>query len=197
MVDRRPPSRKDKDTASAPRIPASTHIAGDTMRVSAGRLPIDDMDLRLLDALQRWGRSSLLSLAKHTGLTSPPTLRRVRKLQERGIIRGYHATIDRSKLGYDLLCFVTVQLVSQSDRNLRAFESLVREWPNVRECLALSGHHDFLLKCAFRDARERDAFAADALGNTPNVERISVLSCVRVGKEEPGLPLRENRIADD
>jgi DNA-binding Lrp family transcriptional regulator len=156
------------------------------------RRAVDAIDIRLLDALQKWGRSSLLSLSGKSGLTSPTVLRRIRGLEQMGIIRGYRATLDRSKLGFEELCFFTVQLSSQSDRAIAAFESLVKNWPNVRECSALSGYNDFLLKCVFRDARERDAFAAEILAKAATVERISTLTCTAIFKDERGAPLSEN-----
>src|SRR5438552_13821483 len=107
----------------------------------------DDVDLRILRALQRNARMSNVDVAQIAQINAPPTLRRTRTLEEKGIISGYRAELDAKKLGFEILAFVFVGLSSQSNCNAKVFEQAVQLWPAVRECYSLSGETDFLLKC--------------------------------------------------
>src|SRR5580658_3250249 len=95
---------------------------------------IDAIDRRILIELQSDGRMTNVELARRAGISAPPCLRRVRRLEETGIIRGYHADTDPQKLGYAITFFVIVGLESQKEATLAAFEALVTTWPELREC---------------------------------------------------------------
>ena len=90
---------------------------------------LDQIDRQLLTELQDEGRITNVELAQRVGLTAPPCLRRVRALEEGGIIRGYHAELDASKLGFTITVFAMVSLKSQAEDSLRAFEAAMRELP--------------------------------------------------------------------
>ncbi len=150
---------------------------------------IDGIDLRILDALQKNARAPLASIAEDSGISSPPTLRRIRRLKERGFIRGYHAYLNSSMLGFDLLSFVSVNLRSQSEIAIKTFESEIRSNENVRECYAVSGNRDFLLKCAFRDEVEKNRFVFEFMTGLHNIDRVTVLNCIAVCKELAGFPI--------
>src|ERR1039458_6787515 len=95
---------------------------------------LDAIDRRILAELQADGRITNVELARRAGISAPPCLRRVRRLEEAGIIRGYHADTEPQKLGWEIMFFVIVGLDSQKEVVLSAFEQLVAGWPEVREC---------------------------------------------------------------
>src|SRR5690349_14624843 len=96
------------------------------------RVKLDRIDRRILRDLQADGRMTNVDLAKRVGISAPPCLRRVRALEEAGIIRGYRADINPEALGYGVTVFAHVGLASQAEADLRAFEALVESWPQVR-----------------------------------------------------------------
>ncbi|MBV1917855.1 MAG: Lrp/AsnC family transcriptional regulator [Sphingomonadaceae bacterium] len=150
---------------------------------------LDDIDRRLLAALQREGRITNVDLAQRVGLTPPPCLRRVRTLEERGVIRGYHADLDGSKLGYSITVFAMVSLKSQAEESLRQFEDHMRELPDVRECHMLNGEIDFILKIVSRDLQSFQEFLTSKLTPAPNVASVKTSLTIRTAKSVPGVPL--------
>ena len=105
---------------------------------------LDDIDRRILLELQTDGRMTNVELARRAGISPPPCLRRVRRLEEAGYIQGYHAQTDGQKLGWQIAFFVIVGLESQKQSILNEFEALVAGWPEVRECHMIRGGGDFL-----------------------------------------------------
>ena len=149
---------------------------------------MDDIDRRLLAELQDEGRITNVELAHRVGLTAPPCLRRVRALEEDGVIRGYHAELDPSKLGFSITVFAMVSLKSQAEPDLSAFEALVRGWPIVRECHMLNGEIDFLLKCVAPNLLSFQNFLTGQLTAAPNVASVKTSLVIRAAKNEPGVP---------
>src|SRR5262245_57521831 len=103
------------------------------------RVRLDATDWRILKELQADGRMTNVALAQRIGISPPPCLRRVRALEEAGLIRGYHAQLDERSLGFELTAFVMVGLHSQAEGDLRSFENRVLAWPLVREAHMMSG----------------------------------------------------------
>ena len=99
---------------------------------SSRRIKLDKVDRRILRDLQDNGRMTNVDLAKRAQISAPPCLRRVRALEDAGIIKGYHADVDAERLGYEVLVFALVGLDSQAEAVLTAFEAKMREWPEVR-----------------------------------------------------------------
>ena len=95
-------------------------------------------------------------LARRAGISAPPCLRRVRRLEETSIIRGYHAETDPQKLGFAITFFVIIGLDTQKDAALAAFERLVATWPEVRECHMIRGGGDFLIRLVARDTAQEN-----------------------------------------
>ena len=112
---------------------------------------LDAIDWRILQELQANGNITNVALAKRVGLTPPPCLRRVKALEESGLIAGYFALLDEGLAGYEVTAFVQVRLHAQSETELRAFENRVLSWPIVRECYMVSGEMDYMLKCVAPD----------------------------------------------
>ncbi len=149
---------------------------------------LDPIDWNILRELQAEGRITNVELARRVGISAPPCLRRVRALEEAGIIEGYRALIDGKSVGYDVTAFAHVMLDSQAEADLIAFEEAMQEWDIVRECYMLSGEVDFLLKCTARDLRAFQSFIIDLAG-APNVKSVKTTLTIRQSKSAAGLPL--------
>lgn len=150
---------------------------------------LDQIDRHILHDLQTDGRMTNVDLAKRVGISAPPCLRRVKNLEEAGVIRGYHAEINPEALGYGVIVFAHVQLESQTESDLKRFEERVEGWPLVRECDMLAGEYDFLLKVVSRDWDEYQAFLSNELEAAPNVESVISTLAIRQSKWLPGVPL--------
>jgi len=150
---------------------------------------LDEVDQRLLAELQAEGRVTNVELAQRVGLTAPPCLRRVRGLEEEGVIRGYHADLDASKLGFAITVFAMVSLKSQAESALREFEDHMAGLDEVRECHMLNGEIDFILKVVSRDLQSFQEFLTSKLTPAPNVESVKTSLTIRTAKHMPGVPL--------
>jgi DNA-binding Lrp family transcriptional regulator len=157
--------------------------------VHRSRLPIDDIDRVILRHLQAEGRITNVDLATRAGLTAPPCLRRVRALEENGVIKGYHADLDSVALGYGITVFAMVSLRSQAEADLRAFEDHVGALPQVRECHMLNGEIDFILKVVAHDLQEFQKFLTSELTPAPNVESVKTSFVIRTALQRPGVPV--------
>ncbi|SMC47927.1 Lrp/AsnC family transcriptional regulator [Novosphingobium sp. B1] len=152
---------------------------------------LDGIDRRLLAELQAEGRVTNVELAQRVGLTAPPCLRRVRALEDAGVIRGYHAELDASKLGFAITVFALVSLKSQAEESLRQFEEHMRTLPEVRECHMLNGEIDFILKIVSRDLQSFQEFLTSKLTPAPNVASVKTSLTIRTAKQVPGVPLED------
>ncbi len=112
---------------------------------------LDLTDRKILTELQADGRISNTELSRKVGLSESPCLRRVRKLEEDGVITGYSTLLDRRKLGLEIVAYVQVNLDQRSEADTNAFVQAVRKAPWIVECVAISGTHDYLLKVAARN----------------------------------------------
>jgi DNA-binding Lrp family transcriptional regulator len=154
---------------------------------------LDKTDWRILAELQADGRMTNVELARKVGLSAPPCLRRVRALEQAGIIVGYHALIDEKAIGFDVIAFAMVGLHSQAEADLVAFEERVRSWPIVRECHMLSGEIDFILKCVAPDLAAFQHFIIHELTAAPNVDSVKTSLAIRRSKSEPGPPILDRQ----
>ena len=161
------------------------------MQNATEALTLDDIDRKILAELQADGRMTNVELARRAGISAPPCLRRVRRLEEGGYISGYHAATDALKLGWQIAFFVIVGLESQKQTVLEAFEALVAGWPEVRECHMIRGGGDFLLKLVARDAAHENLLTA-RLTNAPNVAKVQTLQTIRTSRALAGVPMERN-----
>ena len=130
-----------------------------------------------------------MALAQRVGISAPPCLRRVRALEEAGVITGYHAQLDEQMLGFELTAFAMVGLHSQAEADLRAFENRVLGWPLVREAYMMSGEMDYVLKCVAPDLTTFQNFVLRELTAAPNVASVKTALAIRRAKREPGVPI--------
>ena len=150
---------------------------------------IDPVDRVILDVLQAEGRITNVALAERAGLTAPPCLRRVRTLEETGVIRSYHARLDPAALGYGIMVFALVSLRSQAETDLKAFEAHVATLREVRECHMLNGEIDFILKIAAHDLQAFQTFLTSQLTTAANVASVKTSLVIRTAKDDPGVPV--------
>ncbi len=153
------------------------------------RSKLDTIDKKILRDLQDNGRITNVELAKNAGISAPPCLRRVRALEEAGYIKGYHAKVSKSALGYSVTVFSLVKLQSQAEADLVKFEKMISKMPMVRECHMLAGDIDFMLKIVAKDWDSYQEFLTGELTSAPNVISVKSSLCIRSSKEEPGVPI--------
>ena len=150
---------------------------------------LDKVDRQILFDLQKNGRLSNVELAKNAGISAPPCLRRVRALEDTGVIRGYNAEIDPEAVGYTVTVFAFVGLTSQAEVDLKKFENMILSWEEVRECHMLMGEIDFLLKIVSTDWDDFQKFLTSKLTPAPNVSHVKTAVSIRSEKNLPGVPM--------
>ena len=135
-------------------------------------MELDRIDRQILLALQREGRITNAALAERLGLSASACLRRVQRLEEEGVIAGYHARLDPARVNRATQVLVRVNLDSQREEALDEFERAVRDCPDVLECHLLSGGSDYLLRVAVAGTQEFEHFHKQTLARLPHVARI-------------------------
>jgi DNA-binding Lrp family transcriptional regulator len=150
---------------------------------------LDATDWRIIKELQADGRITNVALAGRVGLSPPPCLRRVRALEEQGLVTGYAALVDEPALGFDLTAFAMVGLHAQAEADLRAFENRVLGWTLVREAYMLSGESDYVLRCVAPDLPSFQDFVTRELTAAPNVATVKTSLVIRRVKRAPGVPV--------
>jgi len=147
------------------------------------KVELDAIDLRILKELQRDGRMTNVELSERVGISAPPCLRRVRKLEEAGVIESYHADLNASRLGYDLVAFCMVGLKHQSEANLKAFAAATDSWPIVRQAWMVNGDSDFLLHCVAENLTRFQDFVIEVLTANEHVDTVRTMLTIRQGKK--------------
>ena len=145
---------------------------------------LDAIDWKILKELQDDGRMTNVELARRVGISAPPCLRRVKRLEEGGIIRGYRALLNAPALSLDVVAFCLVGLQHQSDAELKAFSEATRQWKLVREAWMVSGESDFLLHCVATDLASFQTFVIEELTSTTNVDTVRTALTIRQVKSE-------------
>ncbi len=150
---------------------------------------LDNIDRQIMIELQADGRMTNVELSKRVGISAPPCLRRVRALEEAGLIEGYHADVDARSLGFEVEVFAMVGLKSQAESDLVEFEHAVRDWPYVRDCHMLNGDIDFMLRIVAPDLPSFQRFLTCDLTPFPNLESVTTRLVIRRSKRAAGVPL--------
>lgn len=135
-------------------------------------MELDRIDIALLNALARNARASHVELGEEVGLSSTACARRLKQLEQRGVIAGYHATLGLKELGFSTTVIVRITLESQSEEALNAFEKAVARCPSVVQCLLMSGDDDYLLTVLARDIEDFEHIHKGQLSTLPRVSRI-------------------------
>ena len=145
---------------------------------------LDAIDWKILKELQDNGRMTNVELSRRVGISAPHCLRRVKRLEDAGIIRGYRALLDTRQLGFDVVAFCLIGLHHQSDAELKAFAEKTRGWPIVRAAWMVSGESDFMLHCVAGDLAAFQSFVIEELTSAPNVETVRTALTIRQVKDE-------------
>jgi DNA-binding Lrp family transcriptional regulator len=152
------------------------------------RHQLDAIDRKILAELQADGSITNVALSRKVGISAPPCLRRVKALEDAGLIRGYRALLDSRQLGYGVSCFAMVQLKSTTKAEIDAFEMRIKSWDAVRESWTLSGDIDVMLKCVFPNLEAFQAFVSE-LTALPNLASVRTALALSKMKDEPTVPL--------
>ncbi len=156
-------------------------------------LDLDRTDLRILAELQRDGRLSNQELADRVALSPSPCLRRVRRLEESGVIRQYAALLDPARVGLGLMAYVNVKLEKRATARGRFaaddFRDSVERWPEVVECCATTGDSDYLMRVYVRDLAHFSRFVMDTLLRHPGVMDVRSSFALQRIKDTTALPL--------
>jgi Lrp/AsnC family transcriptional regulator len=155
----------------------------------SSRVPLDRLDLRLLDILQRQGALSAAEVAARTKLSTTTCWRRIQQLEQSGVIKARVALLDRAALGLDVTIFAQVKLATTGRDAIGEFEAAIRDRAEVLECFTLTGEWDFLLKIVTRNMKAYEAFYLDYLSRIPCVRAVNSSVAVTVIKESTALPL--------
>ena len=161
-------------------------------------IELDAIDRRILAILQENGRLSNQEIAERVNLSPSPCLRRIRRLEEGGVIRGYVALLDAQKLGLDLLAYVNVRLEKRGPTaagregvtHAELFRAAVQTWPEVVACHAMTGDMDFLLRVQVEDMAHFSRFVQDQLLHHPSVIDVKSSFSLDTFKETTALPIR-------
>ena len=161
-------------------------------------IELDAIDRRILAILQENGRLSNQEIAERVNLSPSPCLRRIRRLEESGVIRSYVALLDAQKLGLDLLAYVNVRLEKRGPTaagregvtHAELFRAAVQAWPEVVACHAMTGDMDFLLRVQVEDMAHFSRFVQDQLLHHPSVIDVKSSFSLDTFKETTALPIR-------
>lgn len=149
---------------------------------------LDALDRKILRTLQRQGRASNIDLAAEVHLSAPQCFRRVRALEERGVIRGYHAAVDPAAIGLGVTAYVSLNIESAAFARVRSIESEIRSYEQILECHSVSGDSDYLLKVVAADLKALSQFLTDRLMQIDGVADVRSMICLEEIKRPSPLP---------
>lgn len=150
---------------------------------------MDNKDREILSLLQRNGRMAISELASQVSLSDTPCLRRVKKLEESGVISGYSAQLDNKELGLNVLVYAFIKLQGNTDKNAEVFEQSALALENVLECSVISGRHDYLLKIIAKDLEDYEKFVKKSLGGISAIDAIESTVVLKQTFAKTSLPL--------
>ena len=153
-------------------------------------MPLDRYDKMILAALQRDGRISNVQLAQEVSLSESATLRRVRALEEEGLIDRYAALLNQNKAGLPGNVFVQIGLHREVESDLSTFEEAVRNVPEVMECYLMTGEFDYLLRVVVADMADFERIHKESLTRLPGVARVNSSFGIRTVQRKTELPLK-------
>jgi Lrp/AsnC family leucine-responsive transcriptional regulator len=153
-------------------------------------MELDRYDRAILRLLQEDARTTNSALAARVSLSESATLRRVRSLEESGLIEGYTALVDQQRAGFPVNVFVSITLDRQSQTGLEAFESAVRRVPEVMECYLMTGEHEYLLRLVVADLADFERIHNQHLTRLPSVARVHSSFAMRTVTRSRSLPTR-------
>ncbi len=159
------------------------------MRSLAAEVKLDAIDRAILGELQAHGRLSNLELAQRVHLSPSACLRRVKALEDRGVIAQYVALVNLRAVGRHGVCFAILNLESMNTAQLESFEQAVRDQPEVLDCFYVAGSNDYLIRFVYRDAEDLERVHSEVLMRLPGVARSNSMLVLRTVKKTTALPL--------
>ena len=159
------------------------------MRNTPAVATLDSIDRAILTELQREGRLSNLELSQRVHLSPSACLRRVKALEDSGVISQYVALVNPRSVGKHGVSFTIINLESMNTGQLEAFEQAVRDQPEVLDCFYVAGSNDYLIRFTYRDAEDLERFHSDVLMRLPGVARSNSLLVLRTVKRTTALPV--------
>jgi|SRR5690606_1279856 Lrp/AsnC family leucine-responsive transcriptional regulator len=153
-------------------------------------IPVTDaIDRRILALLQADGKMTVAELAERVGLSPSPCARRIRLLEERGVIQGYAAIVDQKKVGLPISAFASIKLERQREEDLDRFAEAVSRWPEVVDCYLMTGPRDYLMRIVAADLEAYERFLKDKLTRLDNVASIETSFALGQVKRSQILPM--------
>jgi Lrp/AsnC family leucine-responsive transcriptional regulator len=159
------------------------------MRNSAPIVQLDSIDRAILAELQHEGRLSNLELAQRVHLSPSACLRRVKALEDNGVIAQYVALVNPRAVGKHGISYTIINLDTMGTAQLEAFEQAVKDTPEILDCFYVAGANDYLIRFAYRDAEDLERFHSEVLMHLPGVARSNSMLVLRTVKKTTALPL--------
>ncbi len=153
------------------------------------KIPIDNIDRKILRLLQVDSNRSVQELGDEVGLSSSACHRRIKSMEESGLIENYRAVLNSRKLGFQMMFFIQVSLYSQGEESIKAFEKAVANVPEVLECYLMAGNSDFLLQVICRDQEDFERLHKMLITRLPGVSQVHSNLRIRTLKEGGKLPV--------
>lgn len=151
---------------------------------------LDAIDQKIIAALQSDGKATAQQLAQQVGLSPSPCARRIRMLEEAGIIKGYVAVIDQNKVGLPISAFASIKLLRQQEEDLDRFALAVTRWPEVVDCYLMTGQRDYLMRIVVGDLEDYERFLKEKLTRLDGIASIETSFALGLVKRSDHLPLR-------
>ena len=152
-------------------------------------MELDKIDFKILKILQENGRITNLQLSQHIGLSPAPTLERVRKLENSGYIKSYHALVDEEKLGLGIKTFIQVSLDFHQQDTIQVFLKEIDEIKEITECHHVTGQCDFILKAYVKDIKTYEQLIMQKISRISVVKTFQTMMIMSTSKKEPIVPL--------
>ncbi len=152
-------------------------------------MELDKIDFNILKILQENGRITNLQLSQYIGLSPAPTLERVRKLENSGYIKSYHALVDEEKLGLGIKTFIQVSLDFHQQDTIQTFLNEIKEIKEITECHHVTGQCDFLLKAYVKDIKTYEQLIMQKISRITVVKTFHTMMIMSTSKKEPIVPL--------
>ncbi|WP_018152633.1 Lrp/AsnC family transcriptional regulator [Leeia oryzae] len=152
-------------------------------------IELDRLDLRLLQEIQQDARLTTAELAERISLSASPCWRRLKRLEEEGVVEGYHARLNAEQLGWGVTAFVHIMMENHSAELCTQFEETVRHIPEVISCHNISGQYDFLLQIVARDLQSFGEFARKTIRSLPGIKEINSSFSLKEVKTGNALPV--------
>jgi Lrp/AsnC family leucine-responsive transcriptional regulator len=150
---------------------------------------LDAIDVKIVSLLQKDGKMTSQELAEQVGLSASPCARRVRNLEQSGVIKGYAALVDETEIGLSVSAFASVKLTRQHEDDLDRFAKAVSRWPEVVDCYLMTGQRDYLMRVLVRDLAEYETFLKQKLTRLDGISSIETSFALTQVKRSTYLPI--------